>query len=97
MNLLSLGLDIYHGRNIILAGIPIDENEKKNVYSILKGSIMQYLVNNTNIDFEKTKQEKAEKMLNKCIKICIEFCIEINKFEYILDNIKPFFRSKRIS
>ena len=92
MDLLSLGLDIYHGRNITLAGIPIDENErKKNVASILKGAIMQYSVNNTNIDLEKTKQEKAEEMLNKCIKICIEFCIEINEFEYLLDNIKPLF------
>ena len=92
MDLLSLGLDIYHGRNITLAGIPIDENKKKkNVASILKGAIMQYSVNNTNIDLEKTKQEKAEEMLNKCIKICIEFCIEINEFEYLLDNIKPLF------
>ena len=92
MDLLSLGLDIYHGRNITLAGIPIDDNErKKNVASILKGAIMQYSVNNTNIDLEKTKQEKAEEMLNKCIKICIEFCIEINEFEYLLDNIKPLF------
>ena len=92
MDLLSLGLDIYHGRNITLAGIPIDENErKKNVASILKGAIMQYSVNNTNIDLENTKQEKAEEMLNKCIKICIEFCIEINEFEYLLDNIKPLF------
>ena len=92
MDLLSLGLDIYHGRNITLAGIPIDENErKKNVASILKGAIMQYSVNNTNINLENTKQEKAEEMLNKCIKICIEFCIEINEFEYLLDNIKPLF------
>ena len=92
MDLLTLGLDIYHGRNITLAGIPIDENErKKNVSSILKGAIMQYSVNNTNIDLNQTKQEKAEEMLNKCIKICIEFCIEINEFEYLLDNIKPLF------
>ena len=92
MDLLSLGLDIYHGRNITLAGIPIDENErKKNVASILKGAIMQYSVNNTNINLENTKYEKAEEMLNKCIKICIEFCIEINEFEYLLDNIKPLF------
>ena len=92
MDLLTLGLDIYHGRNITLAGIPIDENErKKNVASILKGAIMQYSVNNTNIDLSQTKQEKAEEMLNKCIKICIEFCIEINEFEYLLDNIKPLF------
>ena len=92
MDLLTLGLDIYHGRNITLAGIPIDENErKKNVASILKGAIMQYSVNNTNIDLNQTKQEKAEEMLNKCIKICIEFCIEINEFEYLLDNIKPLF------
>ena len=92
MDLLSLGLDIYHGRNITLAGIPIDENErKKNVASILKGAIMQYSVNNTNINLENTKQDKAEEMLNKCIKICIEFCIEINEFEYLLDNIKPLF------
>ena len=92
MDLLTLGLDIYHGRNITLAGIPIDENErKKNVASILKGAIMQYSVNNTNIDLNQTKQDKAEEMLNKCIKICIEFCIEINEFEYLLDNIKPLF------
>ena len=92
MDLLTLGLDIYHGRNITLAGIPIDEKErKKNVASILKGAIMQYSVNNTNIDLTQTKQEKAEEMLNKCIKICIEFCIEINEFEYLLDNIKPLF------
>ena len=92
MDLLTLGLDIYHGRNITLAGIPIDENErKKNVASILKGAIMQYSVNNTNIDLAQTKQDKAEEMLNKCIKICIEFCIEINEFEYLLDNIKPLF------
>ena len=92
MDLLTLGLDIYHGRNITLAGIPIDEKErKKSVASILKGAIMQYSVNNTNIDLTQTKQEKAEEMLNKCIKICIEFCIEINEFEYLLDNIKPLF------
>ena len=92
MDLLTLGLDIYHGRNITLAGIPIDENErKKNVASILKGAIMQYSVNNTNLDLSQTKQEKAEEMLNKCIKICIEFCIEINEFEYLLNNIKPLF------
>ena len=66
MDLLTLGLDIYHGRNITLAGIPIDENErKKNVSSILKGAIMQYSVNNTNIDLNQTKQEKAEEMLKK--------------------------------
>jgi hypothetical protein len=92
MDVLTLGLDIYHGRNITLADIPIDENErKKKVVTLLKGAIMQYSVNNTNIDLAQTKQEKAEEMLNKCIKICIEFCIEINEFEYLLDNIKPLF------
>ena len=95
MDALALGLDIYNGRNITLADIPIDENERKRrVGYILKGLILQYTVINTGADPSSMKREKYEEAISKFINICIEFCLEIDDVKYLQNQIQPIFNMK---
>ena len=97
-NALALGLDIYHGRNITLADIPINENERKTkVGYILKGLILQYTVIHTGTDPATMKKEKYEELMSKCINICIEFCLEINDVAYLQNQIQTIFDNKGCS
>lgn len=95
LNALSLGLDIYHGKNTSLPDIPIDENERKlNVGYVLKGLILQYATINIGNDYSQISIEKGAELLSSCINICIEFCLEINDVEYLLNQIQPIFDIK---
>ena len=95
MDALSLGLDIYHGRNITLADIPIDENERKTkVGFILKGLILQYTVNHTSSESLAMKKDKNIELISKIINICIEFCLDIGDVEYLFNQIEPIFITK---
>ena len=95
MDALTLGLDIYNGRNITLADIPIDENERKRkVGYVLKRLILQYTVINTNLDSSSMKKEKYEELIGKFINNCIEFCLEINDVKYLQNQIQPIFNMK---
>ena len=89
MEILSLGLDIFNGKNISLPDIPIEEERRKTrVIFILKGLILQYVVSCTN---EENNNKLNEDLIIKCMNICIEFCIEINEMDYLLNQIQPFF------
>ncbi len=84
---LTLGVDIYMGKNISFPDIPIDEKERKNkVGNTLKGMIYHYCIINT---------ETGD--LNNCLDICIEFCILIDDIDYLINKIKPIFDSKKFS
>ena len=88
MEILSLGLDIFNGKNISLPDIPIEEDKRKiRVIFILKGLILQYVVSCIN----ENKNNKNEETIFNCMNICIEFCIEINEMDYLLNQIQPFF------
>ena len=87
MEALTLGLDIYMGKNISFPDIPIDENGRKiKVGSTLKGMILHYCIINT---------ENGD--LNNCLDICIEFCILINDIDYLINKVKPIFDNKDFS
>ena len=80
MEALTLGLDIYMGKNISFPDIPIDENGRKiKVGSTLKGMILHYCIINT---------ENGD--LNNCLDICIEFCILINDIDYLINKVNLF-------
>ena len=84
---LTLGVDIYNGKNISFPDIPIDENERKNkVGNTLKGIIFQYCIINI---------ENGD--LNNCLDICMEFCILIDDIDYLINKIKPIFDNKKLS
>ena len=90
MEILSLGLDIFNGKNISLPDIPIEENKRKiRVIFILKGLILQYVVS----CFNESKNNKNEDEIFNCMNICIEFCIEINEMDYLLNQIQPLIDS----
>ena len=95
MDALSLGLEIFHGRNISLADIPIDEEQRRTkIGYILKGLILQYTVNHTVSTQSTLTKEKYEELINKSIHICIEFCLDINDVNYLFDIIEPIFITK---
>ena len=87
MEALTLGLDIYLGKNISFPDIPIDENGRKmKVGSALKGMILHYcIINIENSD------------LDNCLDICIEFCILIDDIDYLINKVKPIFDNKGYS
>ena len=95
MDILVLGLDIYHGKNITLADIPIDEEGRKvRVSYILKASILQYVVMSTNSIKNDNNNDIYNDNINKCMIICIEFCIEMNELNYLLHQIQPIFNNR---
>ena len=96
MDILVLGLDIYHGKNITLADIPIDEEGRKvRVSYILKACILQYVIMSTNsIKNDNNNNDIYNDNINKCMIICIEFCIEMNELNYLLHQIQPIFNTR---
>ena len=84
MEALSLGVDIYLGKNITFSDIPIDENGRKlKVGSSLKGMILHYCIINTDSND-----------INNCLDICIEFCILIDDVDYLINKVKPIFDNR---
>jgi WD40 repeat protein len=93
---LTLGLDIYNGRETALADIPQDEQKrKKRVGNALRTLIHQYTImhmNNDNKIF--TKDQDPKQWLSNCINTCIEFCIEIESLDFLLTHLQPIFHGE---
>ncbi len=87
MEALSLGVDIYLGKNNTFSDIPIVENERKiKVGSSLKAMILQYCTINTDSND-----------INNCLDICIELCILIDDVDYLINIVKPIFDNRHFT
>ncbi len=93
---LSLGLDIYNGRETALADIPQDEKKRKaRVGNTLRTLIHQYAIMHMNNDSKLyNKEQDPKQWLSNCINTCIEFCIEIESLEFLLTHLQPIFHSE---
>ena len=91
----KLGIDIYHGENKVLDGIPINVKERKeNVKRILKGLILQLILNTLNIKDIFYNKKTSEEILSKCINISIELCLDVNELNFLLKEILPILEEK---
>lgn len=93
---LSLGLDIYNGRETALADIPQDEMKRKlRVGNTLRTLIHQYAIMHMNNDSKLyNKEQDPKQWLSNCINTCIEFCIEIESIDFLLTHLQPIFHSE---
>ena len=91
----KLGLDIYHGENKVLDGIPVNVKERKeNVKRILKGLILQLILNTINIKGIFYNEKTSEEILSKCINASIELCLDVNELDFLLKEILPILEEK---
>ena len=93
---LSLGLDIYNGKETALADIPQDEVKRKlRVGNTLRTLIHQFAIMHINNDNKPyNKEQDPKQSLSNCINTCIEFCIEIESLEFLLTHLQPIFHSQ---
>jgi len=93
---LSLGLDIFNGKETALADIPQDEKVRKaRVGNTLRTLIHQYAIMHMNNDTKLyNKEQDPKQWLSNCINTCIEFCIEIESLEFLLTQLQPIFHSQ---
>ena len=78
-------INIYHGYNKVLDGIPIKVKERKdNVKRVLKGLILQLILNTLNIKDIFFGQEKSGEILTKCLYMAIELCLDVPKAECLI-------------
>ena len=95
LNAFKLGIDIYHGDNKILDGIHLNVKERKeNIKRVLKGLILQLILNTLNIKGIFYNEEKSEEILSKCINASIELCIDVKELDYLLKEILPILEEK---
>ena len=91
----KLGIDIYHGDNKVLEGIPLSVKERKeNIKRILKGLILQLILNTINIKGIFYNEKKSEEILSKCINVSIELCLDVNELDFLLKEILPKLEEK---
>ena len=91
----KLGIDIYHGDNKILDGIPMNVKERKeNVKRVLKGLILQLILNTINIKGIFYNEKKSEEILSKCINVSIELCLDVKELDFLLKEILPILEEK---
>ena len=91
----QLGIDIYHGDNRVLEGIPLSIKERKdNIKSTLKGLILQLIISTINIKGIFYNEKKSEEILSQCINISIELCIDVNEIDFLLKEILPKLEEK---
>ena len=87
MELLVFGINMYHGRMLVLEDISLNISERKKVKGeFLKNFISLYLFSNIK-KYHTLQNEKVKKM----IEIIIEFCIEIESVDYLLSYILKVF------
>ena len=91
----KLGIDIYHGENKVLDAIPINvEERKENVKRILKGLILQLILNTINTKGIFYNEKTSEELLSKCINASIELCLDVNELDFLLKEILPILEEK---
>ena len=95
LNAFKLGIEIYHGDNKVLDGIPLNVKERKeNIKRVLKGLILQLILNTINIKGVFYNEQKCEEILSKCINASIELCLDVNELDYLLKEILPILEEK---
>lgn len=95
LNAFKLGIDIYHGKNKVLDGVPVNvKDRKENVTKTLKGLILQLILNTINIKGIFFNEKKSEEILSECINVSIELCLDVNELDYLLKEILPVLEEK---
>ena len=95
LNAFKLGIDIYHGKNKVLDGVPINVKDRKEIVKkILKGLILQLILNTINIKGIFYNEQKSEEILSECINVSIELCLDVNELDYLLKEILPVLEEK---
>ena len=91
----KLCINIYHGNNKILDGIPIKVKDRKdNVKRVLKGLILQLILNTINIKDIFFGQEKSKEILTKCLNMAIELCLDVGEINFLFKEILKIMEEK---
>ena len=92
---LKLGIDIYLGEKNAFLGLPINDEKRKEVISLLlKELIVNYININLDNSFYKNKKNEYNNIISDCIKTCIDLCLEIDSQNFLFYNILPLFEQK---
>ena len=91
----KLCINIYHGNNKILDGIPIKVKERKdNVKRLLKGLILQLILNTLNVKEVFFGLEKSKEILTKCLYMAIELCLDVGEINFLFKDILRIMEEK---
>ena len=91
----KLGIDVYHGDNRVLEGIPMDVKERKyEIKRVLKGLILQLILDTINIKGIFFNEKKSKEILSQCINVSIELCKDANDLDFLLKEILPKLEEK---
>ena len=91
----KLCINIYHGNNKILDGIPIKMKERKdNVKRLLKGLILQLILNTLNVKEVFFGLEKSKEILTKCLYMAIELCLDVGEINFLFKDILRIMEEK---
>ena len=91
----KLCINIYHGNNKVLDGIPMKVTERKdNVKRVLKGLILQLILNTLNIKDIFFGQEKSKEILSKCLYMAIELCLDVSELNFLFKDILKIMEEK---
>ena len=91
----KLCIDIYHGKNKVLDGIPIKVVERKNsVKRVLKGLILQLILNTINVKGIFFNEEKSDEILSKCLNMAVELCLDVSEINFLFKEILPILEEK---
>ena len=91
----KLCINIYHGNNKVLDGIPIKVKERKdNVKKVLKGLILQLILNTLNIKDLFFGLEKSKEILTKCLYMAIELCLDVGEINFLFKDILKIMEEK---
>ena len=71
-----------------------NKERKDNIKRILKGLILQLILNTINIKGIFYNEQKSEEILSKCITVSIELCIDVNELDFLLKEILPLLEEK---
>ena len=91
----KLCINIYHGNSKVLDGIPIKVKERKdNVKKVLKGLILQLILNTLNIKDLFFGLEKSKEILTKCLYMAIELCLDVGEINFLFKDILKIMEEK---
>ena len=91
----NLCINIYHGNIKILDGIPLKTKERKeNVKRLLKGLILQLILNIINIKDFFFSPEKSREILTNCLNVAIELCLDVGEINFVFKEISKSMEEK---
>ena len=91
----KLCINIYHGNNKILDGIPIKvKDRKENVKRVLKGLILQLILNIINMKNIFFGKEESKEILTKCLNMAIELCLDVGEIDFLFKEILKIMEEK---